>query len=190
MESLREQLPVFVQEIQASVLTAPEDMAPHLIDWRKRMRGYALAVVMPENTESVAAVVRWCVEHRVAMVPQGGNTGLSGGSVPDQSGRSIVLSLARMKSIRALDPVNNTVTVEAGCVLKQVQEAAQAAGKLFPLSLAAEGSCTIGGNLSTNAGGVQVLRYGNARELCLGLEVVTADGEIWNGLRGLRKDNT
>ncbi|NCV89807.1 MAG: FAD-binding oxidoreductase, partial [Betaproteobacteria bacterium] len=168
----------------------PEDMAPHLIDWRKRMRGYALAVVMPENTESVAAVVRWCVEHRVAMVPQGGNTGLSGGSVPDQSGRSIVLSLARMKSIRALDPVNNTVTVEAGCVLKQVQEAAQAAGKLFPLSLAAEGSCTIGGNLSTNAGGVQVLRYGNARELCLGLEVVTADGEIWNGLRGLRKDNT
>jgi len=190
LDSLRQQVPVLAQRIQGRVLTAVEDTAPHLIDWRKRIRGHALAVVMPEDTESVATVLRWCVEHRVAVVPQGGNTGLSGGSIPDDTGRSIVLSLARMKSIRAVDTINHTMTVEAGCLLQQVQDAALAAGKFFPLSLAAEGSCTIGGNLSTNAGGVQVLRYGNARDLCLGLEVVTADGEIWNGLRGLRKDNT
>jgi FAD/FMN-containing dehydrogenase len=190
MESLRQQLPSLSERIQGRVLTAIDDMAPHLIDWRKRMRGHALAVVMPETTESVAAVIRWCLEHRVAIVPQGGNTGLSGGSVPDDTGRSIVLSLAKMKSIRGLDPINNTITVEAGCILQQIQEAASKAGRFFPLSLAAEGSCTIGGNLSTNAGGVQVLRFGNARDLCLGLEVVTADGDIWNGLRGLRKDNT
>ena len=190
IDSLRQQLPGLSERIQGRLLSGSDEMAPHLIDWRKRMRGHALAVVMPENSESVAAVIRWCVEHRVAVVPQGGNTGLSGGSVPDDTGRSIVLSLLRMKSIRALDAINNTITVEAGCVLQQVQEAAAAIGKFFPLSLAAEGSCTIGGNLSTNAGGVQVLRYGNARDLCLGLEVVTADGEIWNGLRGLRKDNT
>jgi len=190
LKGLQQQLPALAQRMQGRVLTAVEEMAPHLLDWRKRIRGQALAVVMPENTESVATVLRWCLEHRVAVVPQGGNTGLSGGSIPDQTGRSIVLSLSRMKSIRAIDVVNHTVTVEAGCVLQQVQDAAAAAGKFFPLSLAAEGSCTIGGNLSTNAGGVQVLRYGNARDLCLGLEVVTAEGEIWNGLRGLRKDNT
>lgn len=177
-------------QMQGRILSDPQDMAPHLLDWRKRMRGAALAVVMPDDTASVAAVVRWCGRHRLAVVPQGGNTGLSGGSVPDPSGASVVLSLRRMRRIRALDAFNHTITVESGCILREVQAAAEAAGKLFPLSLAAEGSCTIGGNLSTNAGGVQVLRYGNARELCLGLEVVTAAGEVWDGLRGLRKDNT
>jgi FAD/FMN-containing dehydrogenase len=172
------------------VLTDPADTAPFLLDWRKRYAGRALAVVQPAETAEVAALVRWCAEHRVPVVPQGGNTGLTGGSVPDDSGRAVVLSLARMNRMRAIDPVNNTLTVEAGAVLAQVQAAARAADRLFPLSLAAEGSCTLGGNLSTNAGGTAVLRYGNTRELCLGLEVVTPAGEIWNGLRGLRKDNT
>jgi FAD/FMN-containing dehydrogenase len=124
------------------------------------------------------------------VVPQGGNTGLSGGATPDDSGRALVLSLARLNRVRAVDTANNSITVEAGCVLADIQRHAAESGRLFPLSLAAEGSCTIGGNLSTNAGGVQVLRFGNARELCLGLEVVTAAGELWDGLRGLRKDNT
>ncbi|MBA4260909.1 MAG: hydroxyacid dehydrogenase, partial [Comamonadaceae bacterium] len=126
----------------------------------------------------------------VSIVPQGGNTGLVVGSVPDASGTQVVLSLTRMNRVRALDGANLTMTVDAGCVLQSLQDAAEKAGFLFPLSLAAEGSCTIGGNLATNAGGTQVLRYGNARELCLGLEVVTAQGELWNGLHGLRKDNT
>ncbi len=172
------------------LLTSPDEMAPFLLDYRKRWRGDALAVAQPDSAQDVAGVVRWCREHRVSVVPQGGNTGLTGGSVPQARGRSLVLSLARMSRIRAIDPVDNTMTVEAGCVLQQVQEAAADAGRLFPLSLAAQGTCTIGGNLSTNAGGVQVIRYGNARELCLGLEVVTASGEIWDGLKGLRKDNT
>src|SRR5690606_38956593 len=124
-------------------------------------------------------VVRWCSEHRVAVVPQGGNTGMSGAATPDDSGRSVVLSLARLTAVRAVDPVNNSITVEAGCTLDGVRQAAAQAGRLFPLSLPSEGTCTIGGNLATNAGGVAVLRYGNARELCLGLEVVTAEGEIW-----------
>ncbi|HLT26169.1 MAG TPA: FAD-binding oxidoreductase, partial [Zeimonas sp.] len=127
---------------------------------------------------------------RVAVVPQGGNTGLSGGATPDESGRSIVLSLARLTRVRAVDTINNSITVEAGCTLARVHEAAREAGRLFPLSLPSEGSCTIGGNLATNAGGAAVLRYGNTRELCLGVEVVTAEGRVWNGLRGLRKDNT
>jgi FAD/FMN-containing dehydrogenase len=126
----------------------------------------------------------------VPVVPQGGNTGLCGAATPDSSGLAVVVNLSRMNRIRDLDPANNTVTVEAGCVLASLQEAAAAAGRLFPLSLAAEGSCQIGGNLSTNAGGVQVLRYGNTRELTLGLEVVLPNGDLWNGLRGLRKDNT
>jgi FAD/FMN-containing dehydrogenase len=175
---------------QGRLLGEAAEMAPHLLDWRRRWRGRALAVAMPDSALDVAAVVRWCAAHRVPVVPQGGNTGLSGGSIPDDSGRALVLSLARLNRIRAIDPINNTLVAEAGCVLQQVQQAAREAGRLFPLSLAAEGSCTIGGNLSTNAGGVQVLRYGNARELCLGLEVVTAQGELWDGLRGLRKDNT
>ena len=124
------------------------------------------------------------------MVPQGGNTGLCGGATPDAAGGQIVLKLSRMNRVRAVDPVNNTITVEAGCILANLQQAAAAAGRLFPLSLAAEGSCEIGGNLSTNAGGTAVLRYGNARDLVLGLEVVLPDGQIWDGLRGLRKDNT
>ena len=172
------------------LITSPEQTAPFLIDWRKRYIGRALAVAQPDTTADVAAVVRWCSANHVAIVAQGGNTGLSGGATPDDSGRALVLSLTRMKRVRAVDTVNNSITVEAGCVLADVQHAATQAQRLFPLSLAAEGSCTIGGNLSTNAGGVQVLRYGNARELCLGLEVVTAAGEIWDGLRGLRKDNT
>lgn len=172
------------------LITTPSDMAPFLTDWRKRWTGNAIAVAQPESTEDVAILLRWCNEHGIAVVPQGGNTGLSGGAVPEPNARALVLSLTRMARIRSIDPVNCTITVDAGCTLTQVHEAAQEVHRLFPLSLAAEGTCTIGGNLATNAGGVQVLRYGNARELCLGLEVVTQDGDIWNGLRGLRKDNT
>src|SRR5450830_1148895 len=174
----------------AYVLDAPVDMAPFLTDWRGRFTGKALAVLRPGSVEQVAALVKACAAHHVALVPQGGNTGLVLGSVPDASGAQVVLSLARLNGIRHVDPVNRTMTVDAGCILQQIQEAAAAEGCLFPLSLAAEGSCTIGGNLSTNAGGTAVLRYGNTRELCLGLEVVTPQGDIWSGLRGLRKDNT
>jgi FAD/FMN-containing dehydrogenase len=159
-------------------------------DWRKRLRGKALAVVRPGSTAEVAAIVKACAAAGVSMVPQGGNTGLVGGSTPDTSGRQVVLSLQRMNAVRAIDAANLTITVEAGCILQNLQQAAENAGLLFPLSLAAEGSCTIGGNLASNAGGTQVLRYGNARDLCLGLEVVTAQGEVWEGLSGLRKDNT
>ncbi|HEU0070644.1 MAG TPA: FAD-binding oxidoreductase [Alphaproteobacteria bacterium] len=166
------------------------DMAPYLHDQRGLYVGRALAVVRPANTEEVAGVVSLCAAAKLPIVPQGGNTGLVIGSVPDGSGRSIVLSLARMNNIRALDTLNNTMTVDAGCVLANLQQAAADAGRLFPLSLGAEGSCMIGGNLSTNAGGVQVLRYGNARNLVLGLEVVLPDGRVWDGLRALRKDNT
>jgi len=166
------------------------DLRTYTRDWRQRAEGRPLAVALPGDTAQVAAVVRACAEHGASLVPQGGNTGLAVGSVPDDSGTQVVLSLRRMDAVRAIDPANLTLTVEAGCVLQNVQSAAEAAGFLFPLSLAAEGSCTIGGNLATNAGGTQVLRYGNTRELCLGLEVVTAKGEIWDGLSGLRKDNT
>jgi len=169
-------------------LTAPVDIAPYVADWRGRYRGEPLAVVRPANTEEVAVIVRACAEANVAIVPQGGNTGLVGGATPTRG--EVVVSLTRLNRIRAIDTDNNTMTVEAGCTLAAVQAAAAAAGRLFPLSLAAEGTATLGGNLSTNAGGVQVLRYGNARELCLGLEVVLPDGRVWNGLRGLRKDNT
>ena len=173
-----------------NVLSTPADMAPHLEDWRGRYHGAACCVVRPATTEEVSAVVRACVEAGVAMVPQGGNTGLCGAGIPDKTGEAVLINLSRLSRIRSLDAANNTITVEAGCVLQTVQEAVLAAGRLFPLSLAAEGSCEIGGNLSTNAGGVQVLRYGNARELTLGLEVVLPNGDIWDGLRGLRKDNT
>ena len=159
-------------------------------DWRKRVRGTALAVVRPGSTQQVADVVKACAAAGASIVPQGGNTGLVVGSTPDNSGTQVVLSLQRMSAVRAVDPGNSTITVEAGCVLQNLQTAAEQAGFLFPLSLGAEGSCTIGGNLATNAGGTQVVRYGNARELCLGVEVVTAQGEIWDGLSGLRKDNT
>ncbi len=159
-------------------------------DWRKRVRGKALAVVRPGSTAEVAAVVCICVQHGVSIVPQGGNTGLVVGGVPDASGTQVVLSLTRMNRVRQIDIDNLTLTVDAGCVLQAAQQAAAAQGLWLTLSLAAEGSCTIGGNLATNAGGTQVLRFGNARDLCLGLEVVTADGQIWDGLSGLRKDNT
>jgi D-lactate dehydrogenase (cytochrome) len=160
------------------------------VDWRRRYFGNALAVVRPSSTREAAQVVRVCAESATPIVPQGGNTGLCGAATPDASGRAIVLSLSRMNRVRALDAVNNTMTVEAGCVLSAVQQAAAQAGRLFPLSLAAEGTAQIGGNLSTNAGGTAVLRYGNMRDLVLGLEVVLPGGEIWDGLRGLRKDNT
>ena len=166
------------------------EKAPFLLDWRKRYKGNALVVVQPLTTQDVAAVVQCCLQHKVAIVPQGGSTGLSGGSVPNPNDRAIVLSLVKLNQIRQVDIANNTITVEAGCILENIQQQALANDRLFPLSLASQGTCTIGGNLSSNAGGVQVLRYGNARALCLGLEVVTANGEIWNGLRGLRKDNT
>jgi len=142
------------------------------------------------DAEVGVVLVKLCNQYQVAIVPQGGNTGLVLGSVPDAGGHAVVLSLLRLQQIRGIDVINNTITVDAGCFLQQVQQAASASGRLFPLSLASEGSCTIGGNLSTNAGGTAVLHYGNARELCLGLEVVTPSGEVWNGLRGLRKDNT
>lgn len=173
----------------AHVLTEG-DLSAWEMDWRQRERGKALAVVRPVATNEVAEVVRTCAAAGASMVPQGGNTGLVVGSTPDGTGTQVVLSLQRMNAVRAIDAANLTVTVEAGCVLQSLQESAEKAGFLFPLSLAAEGSCTIGGNLGTNAGGTQVVRYGNTRELCLGLEVVTAQGAVWNGLSGLRKDNT
>jgi FAD/FMN-containing dehydrogenase len=172
----------------AHVLTDPADVAPYVTDWRGRYSGRALAIVRPGDTPQVAEVVRRCIEAGVAVVPQGGNTGLCGGATP--TGGEVVVSLTRMNHVRGIDVANNTITVEAGCTLAALQAAAAGADRLFPLSLAAEGTATIGGNLSANAGGVQVLRYGNARELCLGLEVVLPDGRVWNGLRALRKDNT
>jgi FAD/FMN-containing dehydrogenase len=178
------------QAFSGTLLTDNADMAPFLLDWRKTWRGTAHAVVQPDSVEDVAKIVRWCAAHHMAIVPQGGNTSQSGGSVPQASGDNIVLSLTRLRTIRHVDPVNNTITVDAGCILQQVQEAALAVDRYFPLSLGAEGSCTIGGNLATNAGGTAVLRYGNTRDLCLGLEVVTAQGDIWNGLKSLRKDNS
>jgi FAD/FMN-containing dehydrogenase len=173
------------------VLTAADtDLIGWEQDWRRRARGRALCVVRPGSTAEVAQVVRAVAQAGHSLVPQGGNTGLAVGSIPDDSGRQVVLSLSRLQAVRQIDADNLTLTAEAGCVLQSLQQVAERAGLLFPLSLAAQGSCTIGGNLATNAGGTQVLRYGNARELCLGLEVVTAAGEIWDGLSGLRKDNT
>ncbi len=168
----------------------PTDLAPQLREWRNRYVGKTPLLLRPARAEDVAAIVRVCAEAEVGVVPQGGNTGLVGGQIPSLDGSQVLINLGRMKRVRAVDPIDNTITVEAGCTLVSVQEAAAAHERLFPLSLAAEGSCQIGGNLSTNAGGVHVLRYGNARELVLGLEVVTPEGELWNGLRALRKDNT
>lgn len=175
---------------QAGLVCDPELMQGYLTDWRNAYQGQAALVIRPASTEEVAEVVRICHDAQVALVPQGGNTGLCGGSIPDASGSQLVLSLTRMKRIREIDLANETITVEAGVILQQLQDAASQAGRLFPLSLGAEGSCTVGGNLATNAGGTAVLRYGNMRELTLGLEVVLPDGRVWNGLRGLRKDNT
>jgi FAD/FMN-containing dehydrogenase len=185
-------LPHLLGEIVGArnVLTDAADTKAYFTDWRRQYSGIADCVVRPASTPEVAAVVALCAREGVAVVPQGGNTGLVGGSVPSGAHREIVLSLARMNRIRTVDPLNDTITAEAGCVLAAVQKAAQDAGRLFALSLAAEGSCQIGGNLSTNAGGVNVLRYGTAREQVLGLEVVLPDGQVWDGLRALRKDNT
>ena len=166
----------------------PQGMAPYLVEERGTSRGAARLVARPATTAEVAAVVRLCAASRTPIYPQGGNTGLCGGAVPEGDG--IVLSLGRMNRVRAIDAVNYTITVEAGVILAEVQRAAAEADRLFPLSLGAEGTCQIGGNLSTNAGGIAVLRYGNTRELTLGLEVVLPDGTVWDGLKGLRKDNT
>ena len=178
------------QAVGAAHVLTEGDLSSYERDWRGREHGKALAVVRPANTAEVAAVVRACAAHGASIVPQGGNTGLSVGSVPDGSGKQVVLSLRRMDAVRTIDGANLSMTVEAGAILQNLQAAAEQAGFLFPLSLAAEGSCTIGGNLGTNAGGTAVVRYGNTRELCLGLEVVTPQGEIWDGFTGLRKDNT
>lgn len=171
-------------------LTADADMAPYLTDWRGRYTGRARAVVLPADTAQVAAVVRACAAAGCAMVPQGGNTGLCGGATPLADGASVVLNLSRLRRIRHVDAANNALCAEAGVPLALVQQAALDADRFFPLSLASEGSCEVGGVISTNAGGVQVLRYGNTRELVLGLEVVLPDGQVWDGLRALRKDNT
>jgi FAD/FMN-containing dehydrogenase len=185
--------PELVRRLQAALgrgMLAPEDATPYLAEWRGWWKARNAVVVRPASTEEVAAVVRLCAEARVPVVPQGGNTGMTGGSIPYEDQAAVVLSLGRMNRIRSIDPLNYAMTVEAGCVLQTLQRAAEEADRLFPLSLGAEGSCQIGGNLSTNAGGVAVLKYGNARDLVLGLEVVLPDGTVWDGLRALRKDNT
>jgi FAD/FMN-containing dehydrogenase len=187
--------PALLERLQAIVgerglVADTREQQPYVTDWRDQWHGRAAAVVRPANTDEVARVVALLAQAHVPIVPQGGNTGLCGASVPDASGSQVVLSLGRMNRVRQVDVDNNTMTVEAGCVLQNLQEVAERHERLLPLSLAAEGSCQIGGNLSTNAGGTAVLRYGNARELVLGLEVVLPDGRVWNGLRGLRKDNT
>ena len=171
-------------------LTASSDIAPHLIESRDLYHGLSDLVLKPDSVGQVSAILRLASDTGTPIVPQGGNTGHVGGQIPDRSGNSVVLSLSRMNRIRDLDPVGNTVTVEAGVVLKRLQEAADGVDRFFPLSLGAEGSCQIGGNLSSNAGGTAVLAYGNTRDLCLGLEVVLPTGEVMHGLKRLRKDNT
>ncbi|MEI7531960.1 MAG: FAD-binding oxidoreductase [Betaproteobacteria bacterium] len=172
------------------VITDEIDQASYLTDWRKKYTGLALAVVLPKSTQQVSDIVKICQKYQISMVPQGGNTSMVGGAVPNQSGQQILISLKLMNRIIELDQANQTMTVEGGCILQVAQEMAQSKGFLFPLSLGSEGSCTLGGNLATNAGGTNVLRYGNAREQCLGLEVVNAQGQVINSLRSLRKDNT
>ncbi len=172
------------------LITDPADLEAFTTDWRRRYVGRALGVAQPDSVEGVAAVVRWCAQNAVAVVPQGGNTGLSGGATPDESGRSIVLSLAKLAKVRAVDTINNSITVEAGCTLAQVHDEAREAGRLFPLSLPSEGTCTIGRQPRNQRRRRRGAALRNARELCLGIEAVTAEGRVWNGLRGLRKDNT
>jgi len=186
--TLLEQLATIVGP--SHLLTNAEDLAPYLVEERGLYRGQALAVARPGSTAEVAALMRTCAEAGVAVVPQGGRTGLCGGGVPVTPELALVITTERLNRIRAIDPVDFTITVEAGCILATIQAAAEAEGCLFPLSLGAEGSCRIGGNIATNAGGTNVLRYGPARDLVLGLEVVLPDGQVWNGLKALRKDNT
>ena len=194
MQSRKEALPDGLGERLAelfparSMLTEAEDLAFYHHEERGKYRGEAAIVLLPESTQQLAEAVALCADFGVPVVPQGGNTGLVGGAV--SRNREILISMRRMSAIREIDAVNYTMTVEAGAVLAEIQQAAEEVGCLFPLSLAAEGSCTIGGNLSSNAGGVGVLKYGNARELTLGLEVVLADGRIWHGLKSLYKDNS
>lgn len=173
----------------AGVLTEAEDMAGYATDWRHTVTGAPACVLRPRNTAEVSALLRICHERGIAVVPQGGNTGMAAGAVPDGSGRQVVLSLSRMNAIRSVDPLGMTLEAEAGVILKSAQDAAAEAGRLLPISLAAEGSAQIGGVVATNAGGLNVLRYGMARQLVLGLEVVLADGTVVDGLRRLRKDN-
>ncbi|WP_244470906.1 FAD-binding oxidoreductase [Microvirga massiliensis] len=165
-------------------------MEKHLVDWRRRYRGAAVGVVFPRSTEEVASVVKVCADAGIGIVPQGGNTGMCGGAIPSPDGHSMVVCPGRMNRVREIDPTNNTMTVEAGCILATIQEVAADNDRLFPLSLGSEGSCQIGGNVATNAGGTAVLRYGPMRDLVLGIEAVLPDGRIWNGLSRLRKDNT
>jgi FAD/FMN-containing dehydrogenase len=172
------------------LLTEPADTAPYAEDWRRLYRGRTDAVVRPATTEELAAVVRLCADAGVPVVPQGGNTSMVGGAVPAEDGSELIISLSRLNRVRQIDPVDFSMTVEAGVTLKTAQDAAAEAGCLLPLSISAEGTAQIGGVLATNAGGNNTVRYGNARDLVLGLEVVLADGQIWNGLRRLRKDNT
>ncbi len=173
-----------------SILTEGADIAPFLVDHRHLYRGRALAVALPRTVEQVSRVLRFCNEHRVGVVPHGGNTGYCGGATPDESGRQLVISMRRLNRIRSIDPTNYSLVAEAGCILAEVQRAADEAERFFPLSLGSEGSCQIGGNLSTNAGGLSVLRYGMMRDLVLGLEVVLGDGRVLSLLSALRKDNT
>jgi len=168
--------------------TDPDRLAPHLTEWRDTYRGQTPILLMPASAAEVADIVRLCAVNGTAIVPQGGNTGLCGGAIPPADGGQILLSLSRMNRIRAISATDYSLVAEAGCVLADLHKAAEDADRLFPLSLAAEGSCQIGGNVSTNAGGTNVLRYGTARDLVLGLEVVLPDGSLWDGLRTLRKD--
>jgi FAD/FMN-containing dehydrogenase len=186
------QLPGQLRDVLGAdaVLTDPADCAPFLSDHRGLYHGQALAVVLPRSVADVSRLLVWCSAARVGVVPHGGNTSYCGGATPDESGRQLVLSLRRLNRIRSVDAANYSLTAEAGCVLAQVQQAADAAGRFFPLSLGSQGSCQIGGNLSTNAGGTSVLRYGMMRDLVLGLEVVLADGRVLERLSALRKDNT
>ena len=175
---------------ESGLLTEPSDTAPYAQDWRGLYHGHALAVARPATAQELAALVRYCAEHGIAMVPQGGNTGMCGGATPSASGHQLVISTSRMTKVRSIDRLDRTITIEAGVPLKTAQDIAREAGCWLPLSISAEGTAQIGGVLSTNAGGNNTVRFGNARDLVLGLEVVLPDGEIWNGLRRLRKDNT
>jgi FAD/FMN-containing dehydrogenase len=186
---------IFLERLSAalgsgSIRSAPQEQEKYLHDWRGRHHGRALCIALPRNAQEVCAVLALCNEYAVPVFPQGGNTSVCGGSVPSEDGRGIVVSLERLNKIREVNPRNNSITVEAGCVLAAIQDAAKAADRFFPLSLGAEGSCQIGGNIATNAGGTAVVRYGNTRDLVLGLEAVLPDGRIWSGLRTLRKDNS
>ena len=181
-----------LEEILApdEILSDPSDIAPFLVDHRELYHGKALAVVLPRTVEQISRTLRFCNEHRIGVVPHAGNTGYCGGATPDESGQQVVLSLRRLNRIRSVDPLNYSLVAEAGCILADVQRAADDVERFFPLSLGSEGTCQIGGNLSTNAGGLSVLRYGMMRDLVLGLEVVLADGRVFSSLSALRKDNT